>query len=251
MQGPHWPGARDLVHREQTIAPINPASPPAKPQPLPTTFPLTSPTNYVHVMFVTDAATLSAPERCVLMIEALIEVIVGGLNSGLSGKMIIQVWRRLTVIAMRLSLANAWPIRSRGIGAPALPRERWQPAPRPEPQYKPFRLPTGHAWLLRLVPDAQEYAHQLQSMLMEPEMAALLQARPGLDRLLRPLCRMLGVKPPSTPTRYPTANPPQATTPARPEPTPPPGSWGQSAPVQPEPAPRPAITQAGIRPERA
>ena len=209
-------------------------------------------------MFVTDAATLSAPERCVLMIEALIEVVVGGLNSGLSGKMIIQLWRRLTVIAMRLSIANAWPIRSRvGRQAP-LDRERRKPEPRPEPQYKPFRLPTGDAWLLRLVPDAQGYADQLQSMLMEPEMAALLQSRPGLDRLLRPLCRMLGVKPPSNPTLYPAPNSPiipvtdrpHVSPPPRAEPSPvsaqpPPFSWRQ--PRQAEPAPRSADSPATVR----
>ena len=194
-------------------------------------------------MFVNDAATLSAPERCVLMIEALIEVVVGGLNSGLSGKMIIQVWRRLTQIAMRLSIANAWPIGSR-TGRPApLGRERREPEPRPAPQHKPFRLPTGHAWLLRLVPEAQSYADQLQSMLMEPEMAALLQSRPGLDRLLRPLCRMLGVKPPSNPVLHPTAHLSPASTLPRAEPGLAPGQAPLTRPparVQPHPVEPPS-----------
>ena len=206
----------------------------------PHTFPLTNPIVYVLVLFVIDAATLSAPERCVLMIEALIEVVVGGLNSGLSGKMIIQLWRRLTLIAMRLSIANAWPIRSRAGRQAPLDRERRKPEPRPEPQYKPFRLPTGHAWLLRLVPEAQDYADQLQSMLMEPEMAALLRSRPGLDRLLRPLCRMLGVKPPSSPTLYPTAEARSVSPPPRVESVPAPGRAAPGLRVQPhraEPAP--------------
>ena len=202
-------------------------------------------------MFVTDAATLSAPERCVLMIEALIEVVVGGLNSGLSGKMIIQLWRRLTLIAMRLSIANAWPIRSRAGRQAPLDRERRKPEPRPEPQYKPFRLPTGDAWLLRLVPEAQSYADQLQSMLMEPEMAALLQSRPGLDRLLRPLCRMLGVKPQSNLTFYPATNLPATSLPPRSDPVPAPAPRAHRSSVQRHPAePTPLEPSAWAQPRQ-
>ncbi len=47
-------------------------------------------------------------------------------------------------------------------------------------------------------------------------MVALLDAAPGIDRLLRPLCRMLGVARPKLPPR-PTARRP---TPRQPPPTP-------------------------------
>ena len=171
------------------------------------TFSLTNDIDYVHVMFVNDTATLPAPDRCVLMIEALIEVVVGGLNTGLTGKLVIRVWRQLTLIAMRLSVAAAWPMRSPRAREQAPVRPPVPAKPKTESAYKPLRLPTGHAWLVRLVPEAQTYADQLQSMLMEPEMAALLQTRPGLNRLLRPLYRMLGVKPPLNPAANPTPVP--------------------------------------------
>ncbi len=49
---------------------------------------------------------------------------------------------------------------------------------------------------MRLVPGAAAGAAQLQTLLTEPEMAALTAAAPQMGRLLRPLCRMLGVTAP-------------------------------------------------------
>ena len=56
------------------------------------------------------------------------------------------------------------------------------------------RLPRGFAWLLRLVPEAAVYGSQLNHLLSDPEMVALLQAAPQMGRLLRPLCQMLGIR---------------------------------------------------------
>ncbi len=56
------------------------------------------------------------------------------------------------------------------------------------------RLPRGFAWLLRLVPEAAVYGSQLNHLLSDPEMVALLEAAPQMGRLLRPLCQMLGIR---------------------------------------------------------
>jgi hypothetical protein len=57
-------------------------------------------------------------------------------------------------------------------------------------------LPRGFAWLLPLVPsEAACFAGQLSTLLVEPEMVALLQAAPQARRVLAPLCRMLGIEP--------------------------------------------------------
>ncbi len=77
------------------------------------------------------------------------------------------------------------------------------PAPHPasrkrrpdRPRASRPRLPTGFAWLVRLAPETAPYGTQLQALLDEPEMTALLEAAPQAGRLLRPLCRMLGVRP--------------------------------------------------------
>ncbi len=56
------------------------------------------------------------------------------------------------------------------------------------------RLPLRRAWLVRALGwEVAGYGSQLQALLAEPEMVALLTAAPGVGRLLRPLCRMLGV----------------------------------------------------------
>ena len=58
------------------------------------------------------------------------------------------------------------------------------------------RLPSGQGWLVRALGyEAAGYGSQLAALLAEPEMQVLLAAVPGAGRVLRPLCRMLGVVP--------------------------------------------------------
>ena len=55
-------------------------------------------------------------------------------------------------------------------------------------------LPSGRGWLVReLGWEAAGYGCQLEALLAEPAMQAALADMPGLGRVLRPLCRMLGV----------------------------------------------------------
>jgi hypothetical protein len=56
------------------------------------------------------------------------------------------------------------------------------------------RLPDGFAWLVRLAPEAACFGGQLRHLLSDPEITALLSAAPAMGRVLRPLCRMLGVE---------------------------------------------------------
>ena len=56
------------------------------------------------------------------------------------------------------------------------------------------RLPAGRGWLVGVLGyEAVAYGSQLEHLLAEPEMQALVAALPGLGRILRPLRRMLGV----------------------------------------------------------
>ena len=58
------------------------------------------------------------------------------------------------------------------------------------------RLPSRRGWLVRALGyEAAGYGCQLQALLAEPELQALLIAVPAAGRILRPLCRMLGVEP--------------------------------------------------------
>lgn len=56
-------------------------------------------------------------------------------------------------------------------------------------------LPRKFAWMCVMVPyEAAGYGSQLRAVLAEPEMAGLLAACPQAVRLLKPLCRALGVE---------------------------------------------------------
>jgi hypothetical protein len=62
------------------------------------------------------------------------------------------------------------------------------------PRSKPT-LPRKFGWLVELVPETAVYGAQLQELLADWEIAALLAEVPQAGKHLRPLCRMLGVKP--------------------------------------------------------
>ena len=70
-------------------------------------------------------------------------------------------------------------------------------AAKPKPAFPP-RFPSRFGWFATLIrPDAYHFAAQLQAWIDSPEMWALLTAAPQAARLLRALCRMMGVKAPS------------------------------------------------------
>ena len=61
-------------------------------------------------------------------------------------------------------------------------------------------LPSGRGWLVReLGWEAAGFMAQLEALLAEPEMRAALANMPAAGRVLRPICRMLGVAAAATP----------------------------------------------------
>ncbi len=71
-------------------------------------------------------------------------------------------------------------------------------ASRPRPAAPAIRLPGGSGWLLRLAPalETRLGRAQLESLLADPELGALLAQAPQAGRILRPLCHMLRIEPP-------------------------------------------------------
>lgn len=100
--------------------------------------------------------------------------------------LIVPLWRWLNRAVRRLERAVARPVVARATG-----KQQEHTAPAPAAR---MRLPGGRGWVVRVLGyEAVGYASQLQHLLCEPEMQALLAAMPAVGRVLRPVCRMLGV----------------------------------------------------------
>lgn len=106
--------------------------------------------------------------------------------------LIIPLWTRLTRAARRferLVLRPARPPKPR-----AGPAEKSQLGSADNARPHSAALPSGRGWLVReLGYEAVAFGLQLEALLAEPAMQAMLAALPGAGRILRPLCRMLGV----------------------------------------------------------
>ncbi len=124
-----------------------------------------------------------------------------------------------------------------------VPRHRQKAAGPPPP---PGKLPKEFGWLLKLVPDAIGYRGQLEHLLRDPEMAALIAAAPvPMAKALRPLCRMLGLLPPPI-LAPPTPKRPAPPRPAARRPAARPAAPA-AAPEQAPPRPQPPAWLRGLR----
>ena len=127
--------------------------------------------------------------------------IIEGLCGALAARMakdrnaapvLFVVWTRLRRLARFEKLvadirAGRGPaVRDRLESLPQLPGLLGSPPP---------PLPREFGWLLRVAPESVAYAGQVEYLLADPEMKALLAGSPQARRLLRPLCRMLGIRP--------------------------------------------------------
>ena len=147
------------------------------------------------IVLVTLTCPSSATNRFARLIEALCESVAASHSRGLAGPVIVLIWGRLRRMAARFAAAAipAAPRASRPV--PSRPAQSRPALSRRGADARP-RLPGGFGWLIRLSPAAACHGGQLQRLLADPEMAALLAATPRMGRLLRPLCRMLAVEPP-------------------------------------------------------
>ena len=169
-----------------------------------------------------DTLYLSAPalaERLHQITGALRHAIAlrGGRNHAVI-PLVVLLWSylgraaaRFDALAVRLAAGRVTkPRRSRRDQPPA-----HDPGPPQDPRPRKPRVPGGHLWLFRLLPaTAAGHGSQLRHLLCEPEMAAFLGASPQAGRLLRPLCRLLGIKP--APDLPPALFPPRRAAPSSP-----------------------------------
>jgi len=150
-------------------------------------------------MFVNAPLHPAAIQRFALIIDGLCRSFAASHARGVAGPLILLVWSRLRRIGARFA-AVAARVRSGTVPA-ASSRAACRgtacgpAASRPTPSGARQTLPRGFAWLVRLAPEAACHGSQLQNLLSDAEMVALLSAAPQMARVLRPLCRMLGVEP--------------------------------------------------------
>ncbi len=101
--------------------------------------------------------------------------------------LLVIVWGRLSRMVVRMErLIALWragklpPVRASVAGRGGMTGER-------------VRLPTAPAWLVGYVQNAGAFAAHIENLLTQEEFAAFVAAVPQAGRILRPLCRMLGV----------------------------------------------------------
>jgi len=132
----------------------------------------------------TPAGNLAALLRRLVHL-VVTQSLVGRLPMSLNGLIIDRI-RGINQLFARIAAGRFFPRRR-----PTAPRQAG-PAAKPA-----NRLPRKFGWLRFLVPEAVQSAGQLDNLLRDPQMVALMQAAPGpAGRALRPLCRMLGLRPP-------------------------------------------------------
>jgi hypothetical protein len=133
------------------------------------------------------------------------------------------------------------------VAAGKAPRRRVRkPCPGGPP---PLRIPTAHAWLLKILRhEAALFTHRFERLFADPAALAVLAAAPGAAATLRPICRLLAVPlPPALrpPRRERPSAPRRRRTPPTPAPTPSPASGGPASEPPANPAPRPAWSPSG------
>jgi len=117
----------------------------------------------------------------------------------ISEPMRLLIWNRIMGMARRFaSLAER--VRTGRLADPAPARSRHAsppPAGAPEQPYvdPPEVLPRHFRWLVNMIPEAETFGADLCWLLQRLEMEELIFAAPQVGRILRPLCRMLGVEP--------------------------------------------------------
>jgi len=102
--------------------------------------------------------------------------------------LLVAVWGRIARMRTRLErLIAHWR-------AGTLPRPRTSRAGEKRVSVRtPSLLPTRAGWLPELVRDALAFRSQLEHLLSQEECVAFLAAVPQAGRIMRPLCRMLGI----------------------------------------------------------
>jgi hypothetical protein len=145
---------------------------------------------------VNDIACLSLPDRFICLMEGLMNDVAAEVVWDWTPILLIKLlWRRFRHLKARFASimaryhAGMLPAPGSARRSPARPRSA---SPSPPPV-----LPTHAGWVLEKINGTMIPGYELEKMVADPELEALVAEVPQLGRVLRPLCRMLAVKPPA------------------------------------------------------
>jgi hypothetical protein len=159
------------------------------------------------LFFLSHMETHTLTQNPAPRFTSLIEELCRVLNKHASARfvyapMLLLIWNRLTRLAKRFAslaervqagtLDDPAPARSQAaLAPPAVTPDRPSAAPQEV-------LPHHFRWLVNMVPEAEAISADLCWLLQKLEVEELIFAAPRqAGRILRPLCKMLGVDPPS------------------------------------------------------
>jgi hypothetical protein len=145
----------------------------------------------VPLSFISLPTPLTVADRLALVLDGLCKAVAArSFRQAMAEVMILLVWTRVRRIERQLQgllarfLQGRLVVRVSSRTATAGSGGGGGPVP----------LPRSFGWLLPMVPyQAAGFASQLQVVLAEPEMVALLAVAPQARRVVAPLCRMLGI----------------------------------------------------------
>ena len=164
----------------------------------------------------------TAAERFASFLLHVIQGVAARSGAGLSFPLIALIGNRIRLIKQAVARLAAL-VRDGKYAPRRFAPRRGSESPKPR---QPSKLPQKFGWLLPLVPDAVVWRSQLESLLRDPEVVALLAAAPAsLGRPLRSLCWMLCLRPPDI------LAPPRRARPAKAAPPTPPATEGEARPA--------------------
>jgi hypothetical protein len=135
------------------------------------------------------------------VIEELCRVLTKhGRGRFVSAPLLLLIWNRLIRMARRFASITERYCAAKVSGTPSDttgPARSRGASVRPA-RVKPVETLPGHfRWLVNMVPETEAMSGDLCWLLQRPETQELISEAPQVGRILRPLCRMLGVEPTS------------------------------------------------------
>lgn len=132
-------------------------------------------------------------ERFAIVLSCLSKAVMARTGWSLTLQLISQIVERIRGIKQRFRRIAAQL--QAGTYVPRESGRRRSPSVRKPRQ--PNKLPHQAGWFLKLLPEAMGLRSQLDSLLRDPEMVALLEAAPtAMRRAIRSICHMLRIPPP-------------------------------------------------------